>query len=340
MENPVPGAGRGERTPSGLVLEIQKMSTEDGPGLRTTVFLKGCSLSCLWCHNPESISPRPQIRWSEDRCIGCGSCVEVCPVSALEAGSSGIRIDRRACSGCGVCAEECPSGAIEVWGGVMTADELVDELLKDRAYFGDTGGVTLSGGEAALQADFAAAVFRRLREEGIHTALDTGGVCTTEQLDAACEYADLILFDMKESDAALHKRYTGGSLERVKKSLEEAAAIVENSRIPSLVWSDNRSKGLWIRTPVIPGLTDRTENITEIAEYLLSAAGDLFERWELCAFNNLCGEKYRILGLDWELENAGLMSAERMDELAAAAVDAGIDPGRVGWSGRVEDGTE
>ena len=143
---------------------------------------------------------------------------------------------------------------------------------------------------------------------------------------------------MKEIDATLHRRFTGGSLGQVQESLARVVEIVENSRIHSEAWPDHRPKSLWIRTPIIPGMTDRVENIAGIAEYLLSFGKDAFDRWELCAFNNLCGDKYRSLGLEWELGDAGLMTAKRMDKLVAAAVDAGIDDGLVGWNGRVRDG--
>ncbi|HPB66894.1 MAG TPA: 4Fe-4S dicluster domain-containing protein, partial [Spirochaetales bacterium] len=130
----------------GRVLEIQRMSTEDGPGLRTTLFLKGCSLRCRWCHNPESIDPRPQPRWTAVRCLGCGACVAACPPGALSLGPEGVAIDRSRCDGCGACAAECPATAIELWGVSRDSASLARELLKDEAHFGEDGGVTVSGG--------------------------------------------------------------------------------------------------------------------------------------------------------------------------------------------------
>src|SRR6056297_2207847 len=274
--------------PTGLVLEIQKMSTEDGPGLRTTLFLKGCSLSCTWCHNPESISQKPQLRWIDNRCVGCLECLKSCPEGALWAGEAGISIDRSLCTGCGGCAEECPSGALELWGRVMNCSEAFDELMKDRAYFGDEGGITISGGEAVLQAEFVHCLFSRCRAEGIHTALDTCGVCPTEKLRLAGQEADLFLFDIKEIDPSLHTEYTGGPLERVEENYRLLVELVRNSRLHNQVWSGHREKRLWVRTPVIPGMTDRRENIAGIARLILEQGEDGVDRWELCAFNNLC----------------------------------------------------
>ena len=151
----------------GNILEIIRMSTEDGPGIRTTVFFKGCSLSCRWCHNPESISPKPQIQWIQTSCIGCGICVETCPEKALAQTPQGIAINRALCTGCGLCTEECPTTAMELLGKKWTVHDLACELVKDRVYFEQSGGgVTLSGGEAALQHDFCLALLKELRGRG------------------------------------------------------------------------------------------------------------------------------------------------------------------------------
>ena len=339
------------RSERGLVLEIQRMSTEDGPGLRSTLFLKGCSLSCRWCHNPESISPRPQLRWSASRCLGCGECVSLCPKGALSleearCGTSqgegadpdgdgtgtdrdlGIRIARESCDDCGLCEEHCPTGALEIWGRYMTPREAADELLRDRAFFGFDGGVTVSGGEASLQALFVRSVLRLLKEEGVGTALDTSGFCTDEQLLAAVENADLVLYDIKDSDPERHLRNTGGDL----------SVVLRNFRLLSQPSGDRARTRFWVRTPIIPGLADSPGMIEGIARFLVESGAVSVERWELCAFNNLCREKYRQLGGEWELAASPLMEADRMDRLVDAAIRAGWPADRIRWTGMTEAG--
>jgi pyruvate formate lyase activating enzyme len=248
------------------ILNIQRMSTEDGPGLRTTLFAKGCPLRCAWCHNPESLSHAFQIEWLAERCIGCKTCVAVCPENALTMTDEGLVIDRERCSLCLLCAKECPTMAIETKGEDQTVDALFNELIKDRAYFGQDGGVTLSGGEILSQAEDAAALLKRLREAGIHTAVDTSGLCTQETLDKVLPYVDLVLYDLKLFDRDAHKQWTG----------VENDIILGNFQY---LLDKKRSLGftLWVRTPVIPGATDSDDNIQAIAKIV----GNNAERWEL-----------------------------------------------------------
>ena len=201
---------------SGTILEIIRMSTEDGPGIRTTVFFKGCSLNCSWCHNPESISFNPQIQWLGLSCIGCGICVKTCPGNALVQMEKGIIINRSLCNGCGLCAEECPTTAMELLGKKWNVQNLADELVKDRAYFEPSGGgVTLSGGEAALQNDFCLALLKELRSRRIQTALDTCGQLSQTALASLLPYVDILLYDLKEIDMGKHKKFTGSGNETI-----------------------------------------------------------------------------------------------------------------------------
>lgn len=313
----------------GLVLEIQRMSTEDGPGIRTTVFLKGCTLACAWCHNPESISPRPQLQWVGSRCIGCLACVSACPKKALQKGPEGIAINRDICDGCGICAEECPSTAMELLGTAWEADALADEVEKDRSYFESSGGgVTASGGEPAMQPDFTAAFLKRLKEKGISTALDTCGQAGREAYEKILPHADHILFDLKEMDPALHRKFTGHENGRILENIRFAAGYAKRKGAP-----------LWVRTPVIPGFTANETTIRAIGRFIAENLDGAVTRWDLCAFNNLCRDKYARLGKDWVLAGSGLLEKSVMERLADVAGKSGVDPNIVRWSGstKLED---
>jgi len=289
----------------GIVLEIQRLSTEDGPGIRTTVFMKGCPLSCKWCHNPESINPEPQIQWIASRCIGCKSCISVCPNGVLS-WDNGISINRNICSGCGKCTEICPSTAMELLGKSWDADQLTLELLKDRVFFEKSnGGVTISGGEATFQSSFVEKLSENLKNNNIHIALDTSGFYNEIVLDKIFKNVDLFLFDIKEMDILKHIEWTGQSNELILKNL------IELNR-KCLIKSD---KKIWIRTPIIPSMTARKENIIKIGQFIKeNLSFNVVERWELCLFNNLCKDKYKRLGIKWELEDFDLISEEEADE--------------------------
>lgn len=310
-----------------LVLNVERMSTEDGPGIRTTVFVKGCSLACRWCHNPESISPRPQVVWSEWKCIGCRTCVSVCPEGAIaDRGAGGIHTDRDRCQACGTCVEACPSTARERLGVERDAAEVAAEVAKDRAYFEPSGGgVTVSGGEPAMRAPFVEELLARCRELGLHTALDTCGMCAEAVLLGMARHADLVLYDLKLIDPARHEELTGHRNERILANLE---ALVGAS--PATVW---------IRTPLVPGATAGEDNVAGIGRFIAGRLGGRVVRWELCAFNNLCRDKYRRLGMPWAHEATPLMTAAELARLAEVARRSGVPPEIVHATGptRVEE---
>jgi len=301
------------------VLNIQRMSTEDGPGIRTTVFLKGCTLTCTWCHNPESIASRPQLVWNGGSCIGCRGCVEACPTGALSADEQGVSPDRDRCEVCGACSEECPSNALELLGQPWTLDALVAEVAKDKPYFARSGGgVTVSGGEPGVQAGFVAAFLQACQAQGLHTVLDTCGACSTDALLSMAAHADLVLYDLKLADEAAHEQYAGRHNGEVIGNLE---ALVQ------------AETDLWIRTPLIPGITATADNVRAIGRIVADHAADRVERWELCAFNNLCEHKYTRLGLTWTLAGVGLLTRDQLDRLGEVARLSGVNPDRVHVTG-------
>jgi pyruvate formate lyase activating enzyme len=301
---------------TGLVLNIQRLSTEDGPGLRSTVFLKQCPLSCRWCHNPESISARPELQWFSTRCIGCRSCVPACRQGCITSGPSGVTIDRVRCDGCGTCAEECPSNALELLGRTMEADDLVAALCRDRAYYDSSGGgVTLSGGEPLAQPLFASAALRGLKARGVATAVDTCGFASSEGLEQVLPHADLVLYDVKMIDDDAHRALTGQGNEIILRNLRGIAA--------------GRSRGgprIWIRTPLIPGATATAENLRGIGSWIAEHLGGTVERWELCAFNNLCRDQYSRLGIAWDYAGTALLDRQALEALGAQARSSGVDP--------------
>ena len=305
-------------SPTGRILHLQRLSTEDGPGIRTTVFFKGCPLRCAWCHNPESLSTKAQIQWFAVRCLGCNTCLSACPNGCLTRTEAGLTIDRERCQGCGRCASACPAGAIELLGRQVSVDELLGELRKDRAYYDASGGgVTLSGGEPTLQADFVEALLRGLKAEGIATALDTCGLCSAETLDRLLPFTDLVLYDLKLYDLDLHRQHTGASNRQILDNLLHLREM--QSSLP-------RPFRLWIRTPLIPGTTATPENLKALGGFLSDALDGCVERWELCAFNNLCRDQYTRLGMEWAYARTPLMTASELTSLEHIAKTASKHP--------------
>jgi len=313
-------------SPTGRILHLQRLSTEDGPGIRTTVFFKGCPLHCAWCHNPESLSSRTQTQWFAVRCLGCKTCVAACPNGCLTITDDGLVIDRERCQACGTCAEACPSGALEALGRTVSVEEVLAELLKDRAWYEvpvlsrgekSCGGVTLSGGEPTFQPDFAEALLRGLKEQGIATALDTCGLCAAGTLDRLLPFTDLVLFDLKLFNPALHREFTGVSNRQILENLDYLRAAIRKQAHPVR---------LWVRTPLIPGATASDANLSAIGRHLADTMDGSLSRWELCAFNNLCRDQYTRLGLEWAYARTPLMTAGERSHCEQVARASGLPP--------------
>ena len=309
----------------GTIASIQRLSTEDGPGIRSTVFFKRCPLSCRWCQNPETISSAPEVQWFRSRCIACGTCREACPNGSVSTDAAGVSVDRQRCQGCGTCASRCPANALELVGRKTDAAPLAAELARDRAFYEQSGGgVTLSGGEPLAQPGFAEELARRLREAGISTALDTCGLAAPDALARVLPHVQLVLYDLKLIDPAQHSAFTGSSNE----------LIVENfARVAQTVRDRSGELSLWVRTPLVPGATATRENLDGIGRLIARRGAGVVRRWELCAFNNLCRDKYARLGRDWDYARTPLMGAEELEELAAGARRSGVEPRIVAVTG-------
>jgi pyruvate formate lyase activating enzyme len=301
---------------TGIITNIQRCSTEDGPGIRTTVFMKGCPMRCTWCHNIETINAKPELVWYSNKCIGNQACVRTCDQKALQLIKDGMVIDRNRCTLCGDCEDACPSGAISIMGKEWEVQKLIEELSHDKVFFDTSkGGVTISGGEPTYQNEFVIELAEGLRKIGIQVILDTCGYTSDLNFKKILDSVDMVLFDLKQMDPGKHEEFTGVPLASVISN----AKILGKSELPT-----------WIRTPIIPGYTDTEENIIEISKFVLENMPNV-ERYDLLAFNKMCVDKYTLFGLKYPLKDADLVSKEKMEHLVNVAREVGVE--NVHWSG-------
>jgi pyruvate formate lyase activating enzyme len=283
----------------GIIFDIQKYAIDDGPGIRTTVFLKGCPLRCLWCHNPEGMKMSPEIGWHEKYCTKCFKCMEVCPNSAIVLREDRLVTEESLCELCGRCVKECPANAREMIGKIVTVDEVFAEVKEDRAFYQESnGGITCSGGEPLVQAEFVSVLFRKCKEEGIHTALDTSGYGDWEAFERILPFTDLVIFDLKNMDATKHVSLTGVDPSRIWNNFERLA----QTRVP-----------IWVRCPVVPGYVDDEENFRKMVEYITKF--DSVLKLELLSYHRLGEPKYRMLNRKYQLSGLEPPSTELMEQL-------------------------
>jgi pyruvate formate lyase activating enzyme len=300
----------------GTVFNIQRFSVHDGPGIRTTIFLKGCGLRCFWCHNPEGVRASPEVQFYPERCIDCGACAAVCPHGAHRS-HHGTRIfERDMCQACGRCAETCYAGALELTGKTMTLEQVMSEVLPDRAFYESSGGgITLSGGEPLMQQAFARAVLERCKDEGFHTAIETSANCRWDNFAELLPLVDLVMMDLKHMDAGKHRAATGASNERI---LANAQRLMHTDR-PVL-----------FRTPVVPTVNDTAADISAIAAFVQQLANIRLgsnsgkpstppPAFELLEFHRLAADKYRSLGLEYRARELDAPTADEMDTLRRLA---------------------
>ncbi len=303
----ITGTVGGATMVTGTIFNIQKYSIHDGPGIRTTVFLKGCPLNCWWCHNPESQERQLQLVLWRDRCLGCGDCKRACPNNAVALQDGIPHIDKGRCLSCGVCAGACPTGAMEVVGKTVTTEYVIKEIEKDLIFYDQSGGgVTFSGGEPLMQPEFLEQLIRDCKSRDIHTAVDTSGYASWDVLSGMCGSIDLILYDIKHMDDQMHIKTTGVSNRVILDNLEKLSKVHNN---------------IVIRVPLVPGINDDHENIVNMARFISSIN---VREVNILPYHNTGMDKYGRLGKEYRLPHTKEPAAQSLDSIKETLMSAGL----------------
>lgn len=294
---------------SGFVFDINKFSLHDGPGIRTTVFLKGCSLHCWWCHNPESQHPYAELLLRPELCIRCGACVTECPQGAIQRNGTGFITDRALCERCGTCIGACMADAREMVGREMTVEQVMDEVLRDVPFYDESGGgVTFSGGEPLLQGEFLLDLLRACKAHDLHTAVDTCGFASAATLDRMRLYVDLFLYDLKVMDDQRHREVTGASNKLILANLRRLS---------------DHGHAIIVRVPVVPGINDDEDNLRQIGALLSGLPG--IRRVDLLAYHKLGMDKYERQGRTNPMPETEPPSEEHMATLKHLLESYGLE---------------
>lgn len=290
------------------VFDIKRFSINDGDGIRTTLFLKGCPLACKWCQNPEGLIPEISLWYAKNICVSCKSCIQACAYNALSWDSQGVAIDHAACTKCSNCVLACPTGAIRFDAKQMSVEEALLEIEKDRPFYGNDGGVTLSGGECMMSPAFSLAVLRGCRERGINAQIETSLFTQADMVDAFCDATDRIIADIKLIDPARHLLATGVSNTQILNNIKRLA---------------DKGANLLLRVPLIPNFTDDETNIEGIAKFVASLGKAI--PVELLNFNPMCRDKYDSLRLEYPFSpDQKEIPQERVDTLKQILTDHGV----------------
>jgi len=292
----------------GTITDIQRFSIHDGPGIRTTVFLKGCNMRCFWCHNPETLGAAPELQFFPSKCIGCGACLETCPREAHQVVDSEHVLLRDRCEACGRCAEACYAEALVMAGREAAASEVMEQVLRDKPFYDNSGGgMTLSGGEPLFQIEFSLELLRLARAQGLHTAVETNAAWPWERVARILPSTDLVMMDIKALDAEKHREATGIANE----------LILENARRLS-----REARALLVRTPVIPGFNDTEEDIGAIAGFI--AGFPNLQAYELLPYHPLGEGKYKSLGMPYRAAGLKSPGKDQVEDLRKSAARRGI----------------